>query len=164
MTVRQNPGQLISPIKCTCKASWEIQAGVNMAAAVVRVLSFSRNAKVLAPAVRLGAVSAHRYSLEVSSTGEAITHTGQVKDKAAISLLLVRPGGLMLANISLASVWPAGLARQFIPPSSEYEPLIRTSTMFREDECISLLERTLMVQPVNHKSGAKCDVYVFNSK
>ena len=89
-----------------------------MAAAVVRVLSFSRHAKVLAPAVRLSAVPAHRYSVEVSSTGEAITHTGQVKAKAAISLLLVPPGGLMLANISLASVWLAGLARQFIPPMS----------------------------------------------
>ncbi|XP_034456315.1 NADH dehydrogenase [ubiquinone] iron-sulfur protein 6, mitochondrial [Hippoglossus hippoglossus] len=52
-----------------------------MAAAVVRVLSFSRNAKVLAPAVRLSAVPAHRYSVEVSSTGEAITHTGQVFDE-----------------------------------------------------------------------------------
>ncbi|XP_060948878.1 NADH dehydrogenase [ubiquinone] iron-sulfur protein 6, mitochondrial [Limanda limanda] len=52
-----------------------------MAAAVVRVLSFSRNAKVLAPAVRLCAVPARGYSVEVSSTGEAITHTGQVYDE-----------------------------------------------------------------------------------
>lgn len=51
---------------------------VNMAAALGKVLSFSKNAKVLVSPLRLSAVPAHRYSLEVSSTGEAITHTGQV--------------------------------------------------------------------------------------
>uniref|UniRef100_A0A3B5QQ58 NADH dehydrogenase [ubiquinone] iron-sulfur protein 6, mitochondrial n=2 Tax=Xiphophorus maculatus TaxID=8083 RepID=A0A3B5QQ58_XIPMA len=54
---------------------------VNMAAAVCRVLSFTRNAKVLLQPVRLTAVPVHRYSVEVSSTGEAITHTGQVFDE-----------------------------------------------------------------------------------
>ncbi|KAG7245195.1 hypothetical protein INR49_023761 [Caranx melampygus] len=52
-----------------------------MAAAVGRVLSFSKNAKVLVSPLRLSAVPAHRYSVEVSSTGEAITHTGQVYDE-----------------------------------------------------------------------------------
>ncbi|XP_047240727.1 NADH dehydrogenase [ubiquinone] iron-sulfur protein 6, mitochondrial isoform X2 [Girardinichthys multiradiatus] len=55
---------------------------VNMAAAAVcRVLSFTRNAKVLVQPLRLTAVPVHRYSLEVSSTGEAVTHTGQVFDE-----------------------------------------------------------------------------------
>uniref|UniRef100_A0A3Q1G130 NADH dehydrogenase [ubiquinone] iron-sulfur protein 6, mitochondrial n=1 Tax=Acanthochromis polyacanthus TaxID=80966 RepID=A0A3Q1G130_9TELE len=57
------------------------QAVVNMAASVGRVLSFSKNAKVLVSPLRLIAVPAHRYSIEVSSTGEAITHTGQVFDE-----------------------------------------------------------------------------------
>ncbi|XP_056264548.1 NADH dehydrogenase [ubiquinone] iron-sulfur protein 6, mitochondrial [Pseudoliparis swirei] len=48
-----------------------------MAALVSRVLSFSRNAKVLASPLRLTAAPVCRYSLEVSSTGETITHTGQ---------------------------------------------------------------------------------------
>ncbi|XP_072303231.1 NADH dehydrogenase [ubiquinone] iron-sulfur protein 6, mitochondrial [Eucyclogobius newberryi] len=52
-----------------------------MAASVGRLLSFSKNAKVLGSAVRLSAVSARHYSLDVSSTGEAITHTGQVFDE-----------------------------------------------------------------------------------
>lgn len=54
------------------------QAVVNMAAAVGRLLSFSKNAKVLVSPLKLSAVPVHRYSVEVSSTGEAITHTGQV--------------------------------------------------------------------------------------
>uniref|UniRef100_G3P2T0 NADH dehydrogenase [ubiquinone] iron-sulfur protein 6, mitochondrial n=1 Tax=Gasterosteus aculeatus aculeatus TaxID=481459 RepID=G3P2T0_GASAC len=52
-----------------------------MAASVCRVLSFSRSAKVLASPLRLTAVPVYRYSVEVSSTGEAITHTGQVSLK-----------------------------------------------------------------------------------
>ncbi|XP_035537217.1 NADH dehydrogenase [ubiquinone] iron-sulfur protein 6, mitochondrial [Morone saxatilis] len=52
-----------------------------MAAAVGRLLSFSKNAKVLVSPLKLSAVPAHRYSLEVSSTGEPITHTGQVYDE-----------------------------------------------------------------------------------
>ncbi|KAG8005062.1 NADH dehydrogenase [ubiquinone] iron-sulfur protein 6, partial [Nibea albiflora] len=51
-----------------------------MAAAVGRLLSFSKNAKVLVAPLRLSAVPVHRYSVEVSSTGEPITHTGQVFD------------------------------------------------------------------------------------
>uniref|UniRef100_A0A3Q0S869 NADH dehydrogenase [ubiquinone] iron-sulfur protein 6, mitochondrial n=1 Tax=Amphilophus citrinellus TaxID=61819 RepID=A0A3Q0S869_AMPCI len=47
-----------------------------MAAAVGRALSFST--KLLVSPLRLTAVSAHRYSAEVSGTGEPITHTGQV--------------------------------------------------------------------------------------
>ncbi|KAJ0003187.1 hypothetical protein NQD34_008285 [Periophthalmus magnuspinnatus] len=49
-----------------------------MAASVCRLLSFSKNVKALVSPLRLGAVSGQRYSLEVSSTGEVITHTGQV--------------------------------------------------------------------------------------
>lgn len=52
-----------------------------MASSVGRLLSFSKNVKLLASPLRLSAVSAHRYSLEVSTTGEAITHTGQVFDE-----------------------------------------------------------------------------------
>ncbi|XP_076610996.1 NADH dehydrogenase [ubiquinone] iron-sulfur protein 6, mitochondrial [Chaetodon auriga] len=52
-----------------------------MAAAVGRVLSFSKNAKALVAPLRLAAVPVHRYSIEVSSTGEPITHTGQVFDE-----------------------------------------------------------------------------------
>ncbi|XP_061521018.1 NADH dehydrogenase [ubiquinone] iron-sulfur protein 6, mitochondrial [Phycodurus eques] len=51
-----------------------------MAAAVTRVLSFSKNLKVFVSPLRLSAVPAHRYSVEVSTTGERITHTGQVFD------------------------------------------------------------------------------------
>ncbi|XP_034748592.1 NADH dehydrogenase [ubiquinone] iron-sulfur protein 6, mitochondrial [Etheostoma cragini] len=52
-----------------------------MATAVSRVLSFSKQAKVLVSPLRLSAVPVRRYSLEVSSTGEPITHTGQVFDE-----------------------------------------------------------------------------------
>uniref|UniRef100_A0A3Q3IHG1 NADH dehydrogenase [ubiquinone] iron-sulfur protein 6, mitochondrial n=1 Tax=Monopterus albus TaxID=43700 RepID=A0A3Q3IHG1_MONAL len=54
---------------------------VNMAAAVTRILSFSKNGKVVVSPLKLFAIPAHRYSLEFSSTGEAITHTGQVFDE-----------------------------------------------------------------------------------
>ncbi|NP_001290997.1 NADH dehydrogenase [ubiquinone] iron-sulfur protein 6, mitochondrial [Esox lucius] len=52
-----------------------------MAAAVYRVLSFSRNAKALVSPLRTSLVAVQRYSLETSSTGEQITHTGQVFDE-----------------------------------------------------------------------------------
>ncbi|XP_041665189.1 NADH dehydrogenase [ubiquinone] iron-sulfur protein 6, mitochondrial [Cheilinus undulatus] len=52
-----------------------------MAAAIGRVLSFSKNAKVFVSPMRLSVVPGHRYSLDVSSTGEPITHTGQVFDE-----------------------------------------------------------------------------------
>uniref|UniRef100_A0A3B5KYS9 NADH dehydrogenase [ubiquinone] iron-sulfur protein 6, mitochondrial n=1 Tax=Xiphophorus couchianus TaxID=32473 RepID=A0A3B5KYS9_9TELE len=61
-----------------------------MAAAVCRVLSFTRNAKALLQPVRLTAAPVHRYSVEVSSTGEAITHTGQVGPKRPLLLVLNR--------------------------------------------------------------------------
>ncbi|MEQ2188725.1 hypothetical protein GOODEAATRI_017939 [Goodea atripinnis] len=65
---------------------------VNMAAAAVcRVLSFTRNAKVLVQPLRLTAVPVHRYSLEVSSTGEPVTHTGQVNKNFAIKLVAEEP-------------------------------------------------------------------------
>lgn len=52
-----------------------------MAAAVGRLLSFSKNAKVFIAPLRLTSAPFHRYGVEVSSTGEAITHTGQVSCK-----------------------------------------------------------------------------------
>nr|ACI66052.1 NADH dehydrogenase iron-sulfur protein 6, mitochondrial precursor [Salmo salar]ACI66482.1 NADH dehydrogenase iron-sulfur protein 6, mitochondrial precursor [Salmo salar]ACI68938.1 NADH dehydrogenase iron-sulfur protein 6, mitochondrial precursor [Salmo salar]ADM15992.1 NADH dehydrogenase iron-sulfur protein 6, mitochondrial precursor [Salmo salar] len=52
-----------------------------MAAVVRRILSFSRNAKALVSPLRTSAVSLQRYSLEASTTGEQITHTGQVYDE-----------------------------------------------------------------------------------
>ncbi|CAB1320733.1 unnamed protein product [Coregonus sp. 'balchen'] len=52
-----------------------------MAAAVQRILSLSRNAKVLVSPLKTSVVSVQRYSLEVSTTGEQITHTGQVYDE-----------------------------------------------------------------------------------
>ncbi|TWW65408.1 NADH dehydrogenase [ubiquinone] iron-sulfur protein 6, mitochondrial, partial [Takifugu flavidus] len=54
---------------------------VNMAAAVGRLLSFSKNAKLLVSPLRLSAGSVSHYSVETSSTGEVITHTGQVYDE-----------------------------------------------------------------------------------
>ncbi|CAN9503763.1 unnamed protein product [Ophioblennius macclurei] len=51
-----------------------------MASAVGRLLSFSGNVRALVSPLRLAAVPAHRYSVEVSSTGEPIGHTGQVYD------------------------------------------------------------------------------------
>lgn len=57
------------------------QGFVNMAASLVRLLSFTKNAQVFVSPLRLSAVPVHRYSVEVSSTGEAITHTGQVRFK-----------------------------------------------------------------------------------
>ncbi|KAM9737321.1 NADH dehydrogenase [ubiquinone] iron-sulfur protein 6, mitochondrial [Menidia menidia] len=53
-----------------------------MAAAMGRLLSFNRNAKVLVSSLRFTAVPVRRYGLEVSGTGEAITHTGQVFDES----------------------------------------------------------------------------------
>lgn len=50
-----------------------------MAAAVIRVLSFSKTTKALVSPSRLSAVPVQRYSADVSSTGETITHTGQVR-------------------------------------------------------------------------------------
>lgn len=52
----------------------------NMAAALGRLLSFSKNARVL----RSTLTPVHRYSVEVSSAGEPITHTGQVGFKPDI--------------------------------------------------------------------------------
>lgn len=57
-----------------------------MAAAVGRLLSFSKNAKAFVAPVRLSSVPFQRYGVEVSSTGEAITHTGQVRSKILIKL------------------------------------------------------------------------------
>merc|ERR1711964_181072 len=54
---------------------------VNMAATAGRLLSFSKNVKVLLSPLRISAVPVQHYALEVSSTGEAITHTGQVFDE-----------------------------------------------------------------------------------
>lgn len=55
------------------------QAVVNMAAAVGRVLSFSRNAKALVSPLRSISAPVQRYSVEVSKSGEVVTHTGQVR-------------------------------------------------------------------------------------
>ncbi|XP_076016061.1 NADH dehydrogenase [ubiquinone] iron-sulfur protein 6, mitochondrial [Genypterus blacodes] len=52
-----------------------------MAAIAGRVLSFSRNVKVLLSPLRLCAVPAHSYSSVFSATGEQVTHTGQVYDE-----------------------------------------------------------------------------------
>lgn len=55
------------------------QIFVNMAAAVGRLLSFSKNAKLFVSPLRLSASSVGHYSIETSNTGEIITHTGQVR-------------------------------------------------------------------------------------
>ncbi|CAF99499.1 unnamed protein product, partial [Tetraodon nigroviridis] len=52
-----------------------------MAAAVGRLLSFSKNAKLFVSPLRLSASSVGHYSIETSNTGEIITHTGQVYDE-----------------------------------------------------------------------------------
>ncbi|XP_051925234.1 NADH dehydrogenase [ubiquinone] iron-sulfur protein 6, mitochondrial [Hippocampus zosterae] len=52
-----------------------------MAAAVmIRVLSLSKTTKALVSPSRLSTATVQRYSVDVSSAGEAITHTGQVFD------------------------------------------------------------------------------------
>lgn len=79
---KQNLGHQIAFINCSLQGILGTQAVVNMAAAVGRLLSFSKNAKVLASPLRLSAVAVHRYSVEVSTTGEAITHTGQVRRRS----------------------------------------------------------------------------------
>lgn len=78
---RQAIGKQNEHNKSPLQSSLGKEAVLNMAASVCRVLSFSRSAKVLASPLRLTAVPVYRYSLEVSSTGEAITHTGQVSLK-----------------------------------------------------------------------------------
>lgn len=63
-------------------ASWESKGFFffgNMAAAVGRLLSFSKNAKGFIAPLRLTSVPFHRYGVDVSNTGEPITHTGQVR-------------------------------------------------------------------------------------
>ncbi|XP_054619737.1 NADH dehydrogenase [ubiquinone] iron-sulfur protein 6, mitochondrial [Dunckerocampus dactyliophorus] len=52
-----------------------------MAAALARVLSFSKNVKAFVSPLRLSVVPLQHYTLDVSSTGETITHTGQVFDE-----------------------------------------------------------------------------------
>uniref|UniRef100_A0A4W5Q4X8 NADH:ubiquinone oxidoreductase subunit S6 n=1 Tax=Hucho hucho TaxID=62062 RepID=A0A4W5Q4X8_9TELE len=52
-----------------------------MAAAVRRGLSFTRKAEVFVSPLKTSALSVQRYSLEVSTTGEQVTHTGQVYDE-----------------------------------------------------------------------------------
>ncbi|KAM6958662.1 NADH dehydrogenase [ubiquinone] iron-sulfur protein 6, mitochondrial [Aplochiton taeniatus] len=52
-----------------------------MAAVAGRVLSFSKNTKVLLSPLKLLGVRAHSLSVDVSSTGEKITHTGQAFDE-----------------------------------------------------------------------------------
>ncbi|XP_062385667.1 NADH dehydrogenase [ubiquinone] iron-sulfur protein 6, mitochondrial [Sardina pilchardus] len=52
-----------------------------MASVASRGLSFIKTAKVLLSPLRLSAVPASRYGVEVSKHGEAITHTGQVYDE-----------------------------------------------------------------------------------
>lgn len=54
---------------------------VNMAAAVGRLLSFSKNAKLFVSPLRLSASPVSHYSVETFNTGEVITHTGQVSLK-----------------------------------------------------------------------------------
>uniref|UniRef100_A0A673HJN4 NADH dehydrogenase [ubiquinone] iron-sulfur protein 6, mitochondrial-like n=1 Tax=Sinocyclocheilus rhinocerous TaxID=307959 RepID=A0A673HJN4_9TELE len=49
-----------------------------MAATLPRILSFGKNTKALLSGLRLSAVPAQQYSVEVSIYGEKITHTGQV--------------------------------------------------------------------------------------
>lgn len=63
-------------ISAQCRTGKEVF--VNMAAAVGRLLSFSKNAKLLASPLRLSAGFASHNSVQTSSTGEVITHTGQV--------------------------------------------------------------------------------------
>ncbi|KAG5842419.1 hypothetical protein ANANG_G00177460 [Anguilla anguilla] len=52
-----------------------------MATSTLRLLSFGKNAKVLLAPLRVSAVPAYRYGALVSSSGEKITHTGQVYDE-----------------------------------------------------------------------------------
>lgn len=56
-----------------------------------KLLSFSRNVKLFVSPLRLAALPVRRYSVEVSTTGEAITHTGQVSFKAFVCLFCLGP-------------------------------------------------------------------------
>ncbi|XP_077599285.1 NADH dehydrogenase [ubiquinone] iron-sulfur protein 6, mitochondrial [Stigmatopora nigra] len=51
-----------------------------MSSAVARAMSFSKNIKTLINSSKIAVIPARRYSLELSTTREAITHTGQVYD------------------------------------------------------------------------------------
>lgn len=70
-----------------------------MAAAVGRLLSFSKNAKLFVSPLRLSASSVSHYSVETSKTGEVITHTGQVRFNLSVFqyFIFLRP------EVSLAS-------------------------------------------------------------
>ncbi|XP_034017269.1 NADH dehydrogenase [ubiquinone] iron-sulfur protein 6, mitochondrial [Thalassophryne amazonica] len=52
-----------------------------MASVVRKVLSFSKNLKVFVPVFRLSVVPVRCYNVDVSPTGEPITHTGQMFDE-----------------------------------------------------------------------------------
>ncbi|KAG7458025.1 hypothetical protein MATL_G00233470 [Megalops atlanticus] len=52
-----------------------------MAAPAGRLLSFGKNARTFLAPLRLLSVSVHQYGAQMSSTGEKITHTGQVYDE-----------------------------------------------------------------------------------
>ncbi|KAL2080078.1 hypothetical protein ACEWY4_023871 [Coilia grayii] len=52
-----------------------------MASVAIRCLSFSKNAKILLSPLRLSAVPAKNYGVEVTNYGEEIIHTGQVYDE-----------------------------------------------------------------------------------
>lgn len=71
-----------------------------MAASLVRLLSFTKNAQVFVSPLRLSVVPVHRYGVEVSSTGEAITHTGQVSFK--MPFFQTPFGSIRRHNVSLA--------------------------------------------------------------
>lgn len=50
-----------------------------------RLLSFSKNTKAFIAPLRLASVPFNRYGVEVSNTGESITHTGQVRSKIELN-------------------------------------------------------------------------------
>ncbi|XP_063041736.1 NADH dehydrogenase [ubiquinone] iron-sulfur protein 6, mitochondrial [Engraulis encrasicolus] len=52
-----------------------------MASVVIRSLSFSKNAKVLLSPIKLATVPGRNKTVEVTTYGEAVTHTGQVYDE-----------------------------------------------------------------------------------
>ncbi|KAG7276078.1 hypothetical protein CRUP_035154 [Coryphaenoides rupestris] len=62
-----------------------------MAAIAGRLLSFSRNGRLIVSPLKVSAVPARRHTVEVSSTGEEITHTGQVNKNFAIKLVAEEP-------------------------------------------------------------------------
>ncbi|XP_069051036.1 NADH dehydrogenase [ubiquinone] iron-sulfur protein 6, mitochondrial isoform X2 [Lepisosteus oculatus] len=64
-----------------------------MAASIQKLLSFTniKNPKLILAPLKVSCVPSYRYGALVSSTGEKVTHTGQVNENFAINLVAEEP-------------------------------------------------------------------------